>query len=364
MIPKREQPLSASEAKDPLFLPDDVPPLPEDFLKKFPEVLEWHKKMNDWWVDIKDILIRRQRDTELIETTEQLGQSIIELGELTVELGTKIQEAQECCDANAEDIENIKEDIVEIQQAITQLSDDITDLINGVSDGLGDHIADTETHGSDGNIVGENTLNSEVEGLTNKINDLQGETLGLISNLHQFQDLGTVDDTTPSPVLEDYDANKGIIYKFIEISPQAGAGAYSLDVELNDDNSEDIIIEVFINGVASTNPTIRLVTPFPLLLNTGDPVVFGINYEITDDGALGGNPDYSAFGGPNPAQPFDDFVATAGGVLGANQQMVDLDTPPVNTVWHTEALDGSGDNVLIRMARVDDTFKVISVVYS
>jgi predicted nucleic acid-binding Zn-ribbon protein len=361
-IPRREQPLSASEAKDPLFLPDDVPAMPDDFLKKFPEFLEWQKKLNDWWVDIKDILIRRQRDTELIEATEQLATAISELVTKTDELNTKIGEAQDCCDGNTDEIKDIKEDIVEIQQSIIALSDSIGDLIAGVSDGLGEHIAETETHGANGDIVGRNTLNDEVESLTNKINDLAGDTGEIISNLHQFQDLGSVDDTTPSPLSEDYDPARGIIYKFIEISPQAGAAPYVLDVDLNDDNNEDIIVEFFINGLASANPTIRLVTPFPVILNAGDAVFSGVNYEVTDDGANSGNPDYSAFGGPNPAQPFDDFLSTAGGVLGVDQQLKDLDSPTVNTVWHTESLDGSGDNILIRMARVDDTFKVISVV--
>ena len=102
----------------------------------------------------------------------------------------------------------------------------------------------------------------------------------------------TVGLSVTGPLSEDFDNTEYIKTKFIQISPQAGAGAYVLDVELHDDNQVGTRLDFFINGVASTNPTIRLVKQDGTLIHSealdgsGDSIrleLILIEDEITED---------------------------------------------------------------------------------
>jgi uncharacterized phage infection (PIP) family protein YhgE len=290
-LPLRDQNQNSSgESKNKLYLPDEIPAIPEDHLKKFPELRSWYESLVEWWTEVKDILIRTEDLNTLTESLTELEEKLSQLGD---ELDN-LPDNSECCSENATAIEELAQSLQTLSEEVASIN---TAIENDQSFAL--HVANNEAHGADGDIVGINTLNAVVDSINQEITNvidtmttLNAQALSLIAGANQFQDLEDVDDTTPSPLEEDFDDDKGIEYKFIQISPQAGTGAYTLDVELDDDNKDDIVIEFFINGVASTNPTIRLVKE---------------------------------------------------------------DT----TVIHSETLDGSGDDILVRIVRISTDFKVI-----
>lgn len=264
-VPKRDQVAnSVVEAKRKLYLPDDFPELPESHLKKFGELAEWYNQVQDWWTDIKDILMRSDDADRLDATVTELKEGIAAAEQLLIELGDSSGSLQECCDSNTQGVESNNQAIGNLGTALNAVASSLQSLSEEIdnSTALSDHEGLEEAHGSSGNVVGQDTLDAAIDG-SNTYTDTE------VSRISRATDLGAVDDVTTTPkTVSMTDSGKFNRYRFIEISPAVGAGAYVFDVRLGPSAKRALRIDFFINGVASGNPTIRLVDSSLAVIHT------------------------------------------------------------------------------------------------
>jgi len=254
-IQKRESDAS-DEGKDNRYLPDEMPEIPEVFLAKFTEIRQWQEDLNEWWVGVKDILMRQSEGFERIfgKPIAELGSTLTDAQELLDKLKSEAETLDECCKDNALAITNNADAITALAESLADLADDVSDILESIGGTtLQEHINATEAHGSDGAVVGINVLNGALARLALSVTNE-------VKAIHKAKDIGAVDDTTASPIRCPVTGDgKFVRYRFIEISPAGGAAPYVLNVQLGNDAPRGLVVVFFINGVASINPTIRLV---------------------------------------------------------------------------------------------------------
>jgi len=262
MIPKRQSD-SSDEGKNNRYLPDEMPGIPEEHLNKFNELRQWVEDLNAWWIDVKDILMRQEEVFEKIfgAPISELESTLSDAQNLLQELQDRANALVECCEENKLGIEENATNIGNALDEIEGLKTQIQAILEALgSSEIQQHIEATAAHGSNGDVAGLKDLKDLRKSIDSQMNIYQQNTFEQIKLIHYVRDLGSVDDaTSPTIIPEEAGISLFVRYKFLEISPLAGAGVYTIDVELSDLTQVGTVIVLFINGVVSTNPTIRLV---------------------------------------------------------------------------------------------------------
>ena len=237
MIPVRETKANA-ETKEKKYLPDEIPAIPDQVLRRQPELAKWLEDFNLWWKEVKDILMRQDDEIEIQITTPltELIETVAAAKLLLTQLEAGAATLLKCCEDNTNAIGALNNRVDSLSNSLTSVSLQLQNLLAGFGNlqtALSDHIAESETHGADGAIIGANTLADQLTLLNDSLVQF---VCNEVSGVHKAKDIGSVDGTAPvltrCPVVG---LSKFLRYMFIEISPDAGAGAYTHDIQLGND---------------------------------------------------------------------------------------------------------------------------------
>lgn len=138
--------------------PEKLPDFPQDVKERFPSMAQTQDQLNQWWFQTRSVLERMQAELQaLIEDAKNSGTaSADEIAALTTQFATMTAT-----------ITGIQQTITSLSQALAALGDPSVGIA-ALNAALAAHEADTTTHGTTGNIVGdtdEQALSSKVIGL-------------------------------------------------------------------------------------------------------------------------------------------------------------------------------------------------------